>query len=113
MGQGSFDSLQGVLPLVLALCTALATALLLRLSACLPHFARRPAVRSPPSLLVVLGSGGHTAEMIRLLRNVDPLSFSSVHFVIAKVSEVNPSQRIPLSPGRPTSPASGECGRRL
>jgi len=45
---------------------------------------RRPKGRAEPrSLLVVLGSGGHTAEMMKLLPAIDSGRFHPRHFVAA------------------------------
>ena len=36
------------------------------------------------SLLVVLGSGGHTAEMLRLMTILETNHFTKIHFIVAK-----------------------------
>lgn len=44
---------------------------------------RHPAGRAPLRTLVVLGSGGHTAEMLAMLGQLDRRKFAPVHYVLA------------------------------
>ena len=75
-----------VIRLVLTSLVGGVVLLVLRLSVCLPQFSRLPVLRSKPRLVVVFGSGGHTGEMIRLLRNVEEELFGEVSFITAKVT---------------------------
>ena len=70
---------------MLALVPAIILAGLLFASALCIHFYKRRrigAVGAPASVLVVLGSGGHTAEMLRLLPAL-PAQYSRRFFVAA------------------------------
>ncbi|OCK81748.1 glycosyltransferase family 1 protein [Lepidopterella palustris CBS 459.81] len=58
----------------------------LRLLALLPSRRPHPPKRSPGTptrLLVVLGSGGHTAEMLALLRTLDPQKYTHRTYVVS------------------------------
>ncbi|MCJ1258882.1 UDP-N-acetylglucosamine transferase subunit [Lignoscripta atroalba] len=76
---------------------------------------------SPTRLLIVLGSGGHTAEMFSLLRDLDPLSYTHRSYVISSGDDFSARKAIefeqmleerlkargPSKPGPlPTSPAT-------
>ncbi|KAL2049065.1 hypothetical protein ABVK25_010661 [Lepraria finkii] len=61
-----------------------------RLPPPLPHPPRHPPYASPPRkrgkathLLIVLGSGGHTAEMLSLLADIDPKSYTHRSYVVS------------------------------
>ncbi|KAF2809693.1 Alg14-domain-containing protein [Mytilinidion resinicola] len=65
---------------------ALLLALTLRLLAILPPRPRRTAPRrigDPTRLLVVLGSGGHTAEMLSALRQLDTQKYTRRTYVVS------------------------------
>ena len=49
---------------------------------------------SPTHLLVVLGSGGHTAEMFSLLRDLDPLSYTYRSYVISSGDDFSAGKAI-------------------
>ncbi len=58
----------------------------LRVLAILPGQRGKPPKRTrgtPTRLLIVLGSGGHTAEMLALLRNLDPHSYTHRTYVVS------------------------------
>jgi beta-1,4-N-acetylglucosaminyltransferase len=59
----------------------------LRLIAVLPGISpRRPTKRSRPQLaylLIVLGSGGHTAEMMKLIRDLDTIPYKCRRYIIS------------------------------
>ncbi|KAF6223973.1 hypothetical protein HO133_010547 [Letharia lupina] len=71
---------------ILASTLILLTTAFLRLIYILPAFHRsRPPPRArgtPTHLLVVLGSGGHTAEMLSLLASLDPARYTYRSYVI-------------------------------
>ncbi|KAF1928556.1 glycosyltransferase family 1 protein [Didymella exigua CBS 183.55] len=73
--------------LVLALLVALCVAASLRLIAILPSARRRtPHPRTRPArarILVVLGSGGHTHEMLALLRGLDARKYTHRTYVVS------------------------------
>ncbi|KAH6639518.1 oligosaccharide biosynthesis protein Alg14 like-domain-containing protein [Boeremia exigua] len=78
------------LPLLLALAATLLLAATLRLLAILPGaHPQRPrrlhprSRRSPARLLVVLGSGGHTHEMLALLRGLDTRKYGHRTYVVS------------------------------
>ena len=50
-----------------------------------PHRARQGAIKS----LIVLGSGGHTAEMFRLLRGLDPHRYTPRIYVTASTDHLS------------------------
>ena len=51
---------------------------------------RPPARRSrPASTLVVLGSGGHVAEMVKLLPRLPPARYGPIQFVAADTDTVS------------------------
>jgi len=115
--------------LVASLIIVLATAFL-RLLYILPstsgryahNRARRPK-NTPSHMVAVLGSGGHTAEMMSLLRDIDPTrythrtyivssgdSFSSVKAVEIEAQIQNKARRSPSSANLATPPSqSGEA----
>ena len=69
-------ALTPLLGITLALLLIFSTTLTLRLISLSPDFSPRPAPGTrepgtPTRLLVVLGSGGHTAEMLAMLRGLD------------------------------------------
>ncbi|KAF2759652.1 oligosaccharide biosynthesis protein Alg14 like protein, partial [Pseudovirgaria hyperparasitica] len=56
-----------------------------RLLAILPSSRAKPAPRirgSPTHILIVLGSGGHTAEMLTILRDLDPSTYTNRTYVV-------------------------------
>jgi hypothetical protein len=84
----TYSRMEGLLSYVSIVSTSLLAILILlliRLSICLPSYSKIPKFKQPPSILVILGSGGHTAEMIRLIRNIDIRDYGRRMFVLAKV----------------------------
>lgn len=63
-------------------CAACTLLLLVGLVVCRMCFIR-PCFTKPARTLVVLGSGGHTAEMLALLEGLDSSKYSPVHYVMA------------------------------
>ena len=63
------------------------TILVIRLSVSLPKYRNSSHRKSPryttANALIVLGSGGHTSEMIRLMRCINPNRYSPIHMVLA------------------------------
>lgn len=57
-----------------------------------PWFKDRNRVEAEHGTVVVLGSGGHTAEMLSLIKNLDRRYFSPVHFVIADTDQTSLSK---------------------
>ncbi|KAF2399228.1 Alg14-domain-containing protein [Trichodelitschia bisporula] len=71
---------------LIALLIALGILTTLRLLFILPPYRPRPRSRkrsSPTHLLVVLGSGGHTAEMLVMLRDLDPQTYARRTWVVS------------------------------
>ena len=77
--------------IILALLVTLIATLLIRISSCLPAYQskrpRRPLGeardgRKTVKTMIYFGSGGHTAEMIRLVRGLDPAKYEPVTFAI-------------------------------
>ena len=60
---------------------------------CRRRHAARPAGAPPVKTMVVLGSGGHTAEMMALLRKLNRGTFAPLLYVIAR-SDHTSAQRI-------------------
>ena len=78
--------LASITAVVLASFLSLITLSLLRLAYILPKSdAKRPVspVKSTATLLVVLGSGGHTAEMIRLLDSLNFTKYSYRRYIVS------------------------------
>ena len=79
------------------------TILAMRLSICLPMFNFKSKSnrkrRKPLSTMIVFGSGGHTAEMIKLIRNLSSLYYSPFYFVVAQsdISSLNSVNSAKLS----------------
>mmetsp|Transcript_38334 Transcript_38334/g.120205 ORF Transcript_38334/g.120205 Transcript_38334/m.120205 type:complete len:211 (-) Transcript_38334:123-755(-) len=48
---------------------------------------RRRRRDDPASVLAVLGSGGHTMEMLAILRGLDAARYGPLHFVVAETDE--------------------------
>lgn len=71
----------------LALCVTLFVAATLRLLTLLPNRRSKPQslCKRPLAtrILVVLGSGGHTAEMFRLLKDLDPRKYTHRTYVVS------------------------------
>ncbi|CAM9552532.1 unnamed protein product [Discosporangium mesarthrocarpum] len=115
---------EGWIQLVIALCFLLA----LRVWAILPYRRRRqgswdPLLRSQErplerkiKTLVVLGSGGHTSEMLKLTAGLSPKVYTPMCYVVAKTDHTS-IHRIPpehLESGRcwmATIPRSREVGQ--
>lgn len=80
LGEYLWDGLHVLAPLVF-------TVLVIGLSVCLPVFRQGPRKNPHPdkplSTMVVWGSGGHTAEMLRLLQTMNTSKFSPWYFVLA------------------------------
>jgi len=76
-----------ILKLIAAILTAIFLLCVSRLLWILPSFRTQP--RTPPKspgkvkIVVVLGSGGHTAEMIRLLGSLDFEKYSQRTYVVS------------------------------
>jgi beta-1,4-N-acetylglucosaminyltransferase len=64
---------------------AIVVSLLIRLTGCLPQYRRRKNLRKkrPLRTLVFFGSGGHTTEMLRMIRNLNEDNYAPVSFVMA------------------------------
>ncbi|PSN68716.1 oligosaccharide biosynthesis protein Alg14 like protein [Corynespora cassiicola Philippines] len=73
------------LSFLLALLTTLLVSASLRLLAILPPTRTPPRRRKSTSvrLLVVLGSGGHTSEMLSLLRDLDPRKYTQRTYIVS------------------------------
>lgn len=77
--------------IILAIILCFLTFLVIRISSCLPAY-RSKRLRKPLGVtktgqrtvktMVYFGSGGHTAEMIRLLQNLDPVKYQPLIFAI-------------------------------
>lgn len=74
------------IPYILACTLILLTTAFLRLIYILPALHRRPPAPrkrgTPTHLLLVLGSGGHTAEMLSLLAPLDPIRYTHRSYVL-------------------------------
>lgn len=76
--------------ILLALLLAFLISLLIRITACLPAYqSKRPRKahvgidgRKTVKTMIFFGSGGHTAEMIRLVQGLDPLKYEPMTFAI-------------------------------
>ena len=67
-----------------AVCTVLATMWLLRVLLIRARGrSNEPAGKPPVHTMAVLGSGGHTAEMIALLRTLDVATYAPRNYVVA------------------------------
>ncbi|KAK0514427.1 hypothetical protein JMJ35_003044 [Cladonia borealis] len=81
------------LPLLLAALLILLTSIFLRILLILPSLNPRPPTPfprppgTPTHLLIVLGSGGHTAEMLSLLHNLDPNRYTHRSYVVSSGDE--------------------------
>ena len=88
---------------LLALLTTLLVACTLRLLAILPATRTRPPQQrprtAPARLLVVLGSGGHTHEMLSLLRNLDALRYARRTWVVSSGDSFSASRAAALERG--------------
>ncbi|XP_042191701.1 UDP-N-acetylglucosamine transferase subunit ALG14 homolog [Callorhinchus milii] len=73
----------GVLALAAAACLALRLFVTVR-----NHKRRVAGERRPVRLLLVLGSGGHTTEMLRLVNSLSPL-YAPRHYVIANTDKMS------------------------
>ena len=62
-----------ILSLILSILLAVVTLSILRFIWILPAFRSQPPVsrKSTAKIMIVLGSGGHTAEMLRLIESLD------------------------------------------
>ncbi|MCJ1473242.1 UDP-N-acetylglucosamine transferase subunit [Lambiella insularis] len=54
---------------------------------------------TPTHLLIVLGSGGHTAEMLSLLRDLDPLSYTHRSYVVSSGDDFSASKAVEFEQG--------------
>lgn len=76
-----------IIPLLfLANILALIPLLLIRLFSILPSKDKRPKFRRPGTavrILIVLGSGGHTAEMFEMLRDLDPSKYTQRSYLVS------------------------------
>lgn len=75
-----------ILILPIALAILLSLLIPLRLLSILPAYSPPPRRRqrgSPTHLLILLGSGGHTAEILSLLSNLDPTSYTHRSWVVS------------------------------
>ncbi|KAL8930147.1 MAG: hypothetical protein Q9208_000764 [Pyrenodesmia sp. 3 TL-2023] len=81
----------GALPYIFAFAILIATSTFLRLLYILPAFnPTKPTPRAkgqPTRLLIVLGSGGHTAEMLSLLHTLDPTLYTHRSYVVSSGDE--------------------------
>ncbi|KAL8749017.1 MAG: hypothetical protein Q9184_006972 [Pyrenodesmia sp. 2 TL-2023] len=77
----------GALPYIFAFTIITSASIFLRLLYILPAFnPTRPSPRpkgQPTRLLIVLGSGGHTAEMLSLLHTLDPTRYTHRSYVVS------------------------------
>ena len=82
---GHFDSFVQFEHILIVILVASFAGALLRLSVCLPMYRRKnekwqsECVRT----LVVFGSGGHTAEMLKLIEKINPSKFRPMHVVMS------------------------------
>jgi len=77
--------------------------------------ARPPRSKAPIKTLVVLGSGGHTTEMLQLLSNLDPHIYAPMIYVVADTDDTS-ERRYKAAGGRQpdvvfTIPRSREVGQ--
>ena len=57
------------------------------------RFSTRPSGEPPIRTMAVLGSGGHTAEMLALLEGLSPATYTPRHYVIADTDHTS-AQRV-------------------
>jgi len=98
-------ALSALLVLVL-LCWAARLAWLLRSSRV------RPSGNPPIRTMAVLGSGGHTAEMIQLLQRLDRTQYGPMMYVIAD-TDTTSAQKIETFERNVASPGAAEAAHRL
>ncbi|KAH8685535.1 oligosaccharide biosynthesis protein Alg14 like-domain-containing protein [Tricladium varicosporioides] len=91
------------LRLLVAALLVIATTAFLRLLYVLPAFAwsrRHPRAKSPkttPShMVIVLGSGGHTAEMMSLMREIDPTRYKHRTYVMSSGDNFSSSKALEI-----------------
>jgi beta-1,4-N-acetylglucosaminyltransferase len=73
--------------IILTALYGVAITLVIRLSICLPQYRNRKKLRSKCQnslrTLIFFGSGGHTTEMIQLIRNLSVDRFGPVYFILS------------------------------
>lgn len=69
-----------------------------------------PSSRQPARTLVVLGSGGHTAEMLMLLDKLDPAAYSPRTYVVAETDRMSGQKALQreLNVVQATAPLAGD-----
>ncbi|MCJ1286993.1 UDP-N-acetylglucosamine transferase subunit [Xylographa opegraphella] len=75
---------------------------IIRLALFLPALSPRPPPRrrgTPTRLLIVLGSGGHTAEMLSLLRDLDPSSYTHRSYVVSSGDDFSAQKAVAFEAG--------------
>ncbi|MCJ1411335.1 UDP-N-acetylglucosamine transferase subunit [Ptychographa xylographoides] len=89
--------------LLLTILSLFISLLLLRLFLCLPAISPRVPPRrhrgTPTRLLIVLGSGGHTAEMLSLLRNLNPGSYTHRSYVVSSGDDFSAQKAVEFEQG--------------
>ncbi|MCJ1434919.1 UDP-N-acetylglucosamine transferase subunit [Xylographa pallens] len=85
------------LALSLLILVAVVLLFLIRLALLLPALSPRPPPRrcgTPTRLLIVLGSGGHTAEMLSLLQDLPPTSYTHRSYVVSSGDDFSAAKAI-------------------
>jgi beta-1,4-N-acetylglucosaminyltransferase len=99
----TMDSTSSLLPVVLAVIATLAVVLLLRtwvVWKSIRSSGEEPRSRNTPlKTLVVLGSGGHTTELLHLLKNLDPQHYTPLIYIVA-TTDTTSLQRVTAFGGR-------------
>jgi beta-1,4-N-acetylglucosaminyltransferase len=87
-------SLQSILILTLVVTITLSALILLRFLWILPSFNPQPPSprKSSAKLLIVLGSGGHTAEMLRLLQSLNFDKYTRRTYIISSGDTLSESK---------------------
>lgn len=69
------------------------TLLFIRIKSCLPSsYSKNIRKGKPLSTFVVFGSGGHTSEMLQLLRNIQNVKYDPCYFVLANTDSTSESK---------------------
>ena len=78
-------SIQSVLTLALSILSAVTAVSIIRLLWILPAFRQQPppSRKSSAKIVIVLGSGGHTAEMLRLIEHLDFNKYQQRIYVVS------------------------------
>ncbi|MCJ1379394.1 UDP-N-acetylglucosamine transferase subunit [Xylographa soralifera] len=92
----------GHLALLLLVLITIVLLFLIHLTLLLPALSPPPPPRrrgTPTRLLIVLGSGGHTAEMFSLLRDLDPSSYTHRSYVISSGDDFSAQKAVAFEVG--------------